>query len=89
MGRGDFLLPHDDNSRGRKLAVVIYLTPGWDPKFGGGLRVVDENRVATSIDATFNSIVIFDVAARTTHAVEPIADLAGEGRRLTIGGWYH
>lgn len=89
MGRGDFLLPHDDNSRGRKLAIVAYLTPDWEPSFGGGLRVEDEDGLRNSIDATFNSIVLFDVAAKTTHAVEPIADAAGDRRRLTIGGWYH
>jgi hypothetical protein len=89
MGRGDFLLPHDDNSRGRSLAIVDYLSPEWDPRFGGGLRVDDEGGETTTIDATFNSIVMFDVAAKTTHAVEPITNAAGERRRLTIGGWYH
>ena len=89
MGRGDFLLPHDDNSRGRSLAIVAYLSPEWDPRFGGGLRIDDEGGVTTTIVATFNSIVMFDVAAKTTHAVEPIRDDAGDRRRLTIGGWYH
>ena len=89
MQFGDFLLPHDDDSRGRSVAIVLYLSRGWEPDFGGALRMVDERGDSTTTVARYNSIVMFDVAAGTTHEVEAITKQAGERRRLTIGGWYH
>jgi Rps23 Pro-64 3,4-dihydroxylase Tpa1-like proline 4-hydroxylase len=42
----------------------------------------------SQIEATYNSIVVFDVQAENTHFVAPIEGAAGETRRLTIGGWF-
>lgn len=89
MQAGDFLRTHDDDNRNRRLALVLYLSPGWRPEFGGSLEVVDGDGEASIVEARFNSLVAFDTRAGTTHRVLPISDAAGERRRLTIGGWYH
>ncbi len=89
MARGDFLKPHDDDNRNRRLALVIYLSPGWEPRFGGALHVVDAAGRTTVVEAIYNSMVVFDVAADSTHSVAPIEAAAGDRKRLTIGGWYH
>jgi hypothetical protein len=89
MGRGDFLKAHDDDNRNRRLALVIYLSPGWDPAFGGALHVVDATGNTTVVDARYNRMVVFDVAANSTHSVSPIEAAAEDKKRLTIGGWYH
>ena len=34
MRVGDYLRPHADDNNDRALALVMYLTPGWDPTFG-------------------------------------------------------
>lgn len=87
MSVGDFLRAHSDDVRNRSIALVMYLSPGWQPSYGGALHMVDETG-ESRIEATYNSIVIFDVQAENTHLVAPIEEAAGSSRRLTIGGWY-
>ena len=89
MKAGDFLKPHNDENRNRRLALVIYLSPDWDPRLGGALKVIDAQGHTTKIEAEYNSMVVFDVAAGSTHFVDPIRSDADGSARLTIGGWYH
>ena len=89
MQAGDFLRTHDDDNRNRRLALVLYLSPGWRPELGGSLEIVDGDGRTSVVEARFNSLVAFDTLAGTTHRVLPISDAAGAQRRLTIGGWYH
>ena len=89
MSAGDFLKSHNDDNRNRRLALVIYLSPDWRSDFAGALNVVDSRGQRTRIEVEYNSMVVFDVAAGTTHFVDPIAPRAGNVTRLTIGGWYH
>jgi hypothetical protein len=88
MRAGDFLKAHDDNGKNRKLALVFYLTPGWEPRFGGALVVVSSNGETTRIAAEYNSAVIFDVTAGSKHFIEPIVPEAETKSRMTISGWY-
>jgi Rps23 Pro-64 3,4-dihydroxylase Tpa1-like proline 4-hydroxylase len=87
MKAGDFLKPHNDDNRNRSLALVIYLSADWAPHFGGALNVVDGEGRTTKIEAEYNSMVVFDVAADTRHFVDPIPQ--DNFARVTIGGWYH
>lgn len=88
MKPGDFLRSHSDDVKNRRIALVIYLSPDWESRFGGALVVTDRNDDEVRIDPGFNSVVIFDVVAETTHLVEPIRAEAGDRARFTIGGWY-
>lgn len=89
MGAGDFLKEHDDNNRDRRLALVLYLSPNWTADLGGSLHIVDADGHASIVAPEYNSLVAFDTLAGTVHFVELISDSAGDGRRVTIGGWYH
>jgi 2OG-Fe(II) oxygenase superfamily len=89
MGAGDFLREHDDNNRNRRLALVLYLSPGWKAELGGSLHIFDPNGQEHAVEAEYNSLVVFDTLAGTKHFVEPISDAANDARRVTIGGWYH
>ena len=89
MRSGDFLRPHSDDNRNRRLALVIYLTPDWRREFGGELHVIDRNGHVTEIEPLYNSMIVFDVLAAPAHLVRPITAAAGAQQRLTIGGWYH
>lgn len=89
MGRGDFLKDHDDSDRNRRLALVLYLSPGWTPELGGSLRIVAADGQTWTVEPKYNSLVAFDTLAGTIHQVERVSDAAGVSRRLTIGGWYH
>jgi len=90
MTHEDMLRPHSDDNRNRQLALVLYLTPGWKPEFGGQLRVTHLDGGETVVEARYNSLVAFNVLTHSAHVVEPIRPGDGGDRtRLTIGGWYH
>ncbi len=88
MGPGDLLRVHSDDNRNRRVAIVIYLTPHWEPRFGGALNLVTRTGEATRVDALFNSMVVFDVKAETDHYVDAVEPAADSRIRYTIGGWY-
>ena len=87
-GVGDFLKDHDDSDKGRRLAVVLYLTRGWKPEHGGELVMVEPSGTPRGFEAEYNSIAVFDTLAGTTHRVEPVLETAGSLVRRTIGGWF-
>lgn len=89
MEAGDYLGPHDDRGRGRRVATVTYLTPGWTPDMGGQLVVLDREGGEHVVEPSFNSIVVFEVAGHKLHHVERVSEAAGERARNTVGGWYH
>jgi 2OG-Fe(II) oxygenase superfamily len=89
MRSGDFLKAHSDDNKNRRVALVIYLSPDWKQSYGGNLHVIDKHGSLTEVVPSFNSMVVFDVLAETTHLVTPVAPAAGDLARLTIGGWYH
>jgi len=88
MVENDFLRPHSDDNRNRRLALVIYLTPGWQRQFGGLLRVFHRDGTFTEIEPRFNSMIAFDVLAAPAHLVTAVS-AAGQRQRVSIGGWYH
>ena len=90
MTQDDLLRPHSDDNRNRQLALVIYLSPGWKPEYGGQLRVTHLDGQETFVEAEYNSMIAFNVLTHSAHVVEPVRSTGEPGkRRLTIGGWYH
>jgi hypothetical protein len=85
---GDFLLDHDDSSKNRRIAFVMYLSRGWRPEYGGALFMEDPRGVVRTFDAEYNSMVVFDTLAGTTHHVGRIEAAAGDRARRTFGGWF-
>ena len=86
---GDFLRDHDDDNRGRRISLVMYLTPGWHPEYGGALTMQHPGGSDVStVHAGFNSMVVFDVAVGSRHRVESISERAGDLGRCTFGGWF-
>jgi Rps23 Pro-64 3,4-dihydroxylase Tpa1-like proline 4-hydroxylase len=94
-GRGGKLNVHLDYSihpklgLERRLNLIVYLTPGWDPAWGGalGLWSHDANahapgQLVKSIDCSFNRAVIFDTTANAWHGLpDPITCPAGVYRK--------
>jgi hypothetical protein len=85
---GDFLLAHDDANKNRRIAFVTYLTPGWRAEHGGALFMSAADGTTDVTQAEFNSIVIFDTLAGSSHRVGMIEPAAGEAARRTFGGWF-
>jgi len=84
---GDFLSLHSDNVKEKRLSFVFYLTPRWESRFGGGLEIMGFDGGRLEIEPEYNSLAIFDVAARTEHHITPVEASAGTLARLTISGW--
>ena len=84
MLAGDFLRPHNDNNKNRQLALVLYLSPGWDRRWGGNLHVFNSD-LTIDVIPEYNSMLAFDVLVNVNHEVSVIDN----GVRLSIGGWYH
>jgi hypothetical protein len=85
---GDFLLAHDDANRNRRVALVMYLTPPWRPEFGGALSMTAADGSVDRVEASFNTMVVFDTLAGSSHHIERIEDAAGDEARHTFGGWF-
>jgi hypothetical protein len=85
---GDFLKDHDDENKNRRVAFVIYLTPDWRREYGGALLMADRSGDVHRVDSMFNSMVVFDVSAGSTHHVGRIEEVAGDHARYTFGGWF-
>jgi len=85
---GDFLSHHSDDVKSKLLSFVFYLSPHWEHRFGGLLHLIARNGDVTKVDPEYNSLIIFDVAAKTEHFISPVEQCAGERARLTISGWF-
>ena len=88
MRVGDILGPHSDGIKGRRLTFVIYLSPAWRADYGGALHIIGKNDECSTIEATSNSLVVFDLTMQKSHYVADIRSTAGDQSRLTIGGWF-
>jgi Rps23 Pro-64 3,4-dihydroxylase Tpa1-like proline 4-hydroxylase len=85
---GDFLSHHTDDVKSKRLSFVFYFSPHWEHRFGGLLHLIDRNGEVIEIDPDYNSLVIFDVAAKTEHFINPVEPCAGERARLSVSGWF-
>jgi hypothetical protein len=89
MVQGDFLRPHSDDNRDRRLALVIYLSKDWRPEHGGLLRLAHPDGSFTEVEPGYNTMIAFDVLASPAHLVMEVTAAPDSWQRLTIGGWYH
>jgi len=74
---------HVDQLRGRdtrRVSLIVYLNPGWQPDHGGELRVFDETGYR-DIEPVAGRLVCF-LSQDLEHAVVPTAV-----ERLSITGW--
>jgi len=57
----------------RRLNLIVYLTPDWNPEWGGGLGLYkDRKTLAKTIDPIFNRAVIFDTRGSWHGLPNPI-----------------
>lgn len=87
----DFLLPHDDELEGRKIAYILYLSKNFKRKDGGSLIIYNSknNRptiISHKISPIFNSLILFEVSKKSFHEVE---ENLSKKDRYAIGGWLH
>ena len=95
---GHFLLCHDDRLDGRRIAMMIYLTPSdipsWKHEWGGLLERLDTDALgrpthdaSTSSLPSSNMAAFFEVTPYSYHQVTLMQQGAPE--RLSITCWFH
>lgn len=94
MGEGDFLNPHIDNSGNpilgqyRRINVLYYVSPGWNPAWGGNLELWDGKRAnPATVEARCNRLVLMNTNRTSFHSVSPIRGAGGELRRC-VSNYY-
>jgi hypothetical protein len=93
-GKGGEQIPHTDfpfhptAPLCRRVNVLIYLNPDWEPGDGGELSLyrVGDEQPTVSISPKFGTCVIFNTDPWSVHSVEPISD--SSAARRTIGLYY-
>ncbi len=92
MQQGDFLNPHIDNShdksrgRYRRLNLLYYVTPGWNPKNGGNLELWDHAvERPVQVDSLFNRLVVMETNKTSWHSVNPVKV---SGSRCCVSNYY-
>src|SRR3989344_4683194 len=86
----DYLLCHDDQLEGRKIAYFLYLSDV-DKNDGGALNLFSSKEgVPTDVGATilpkFNTFSFFLVSEKSFHEV---AEVVRDVQRIAISGWLH
>ncbi|MBM3230525.1 2OG-Fe(II) oxygenase [Candidatus Pacearchaeota archaeon] len=86
----DYLLCHDDQLEGRKLAFILYLTSLREGQ-GGALALREDvkgvpGKVVKRIHPKAGRLVVFAVSRKSWHQVE---EVVSQGNRYALGGWLH
>jgi len=86
----DYLLPHDDQVPGRKIAFMFYLN-GLEENDGGTLALYGpKNKNADKIAKRFipkaGTLIFFEVSGLSIHTVEEVLT---DTQRITLSGWFY
>ncbi|OGY48323.1 MAG: hypothetical protein A3D39_00625 [Candidatus Buchananbacteria bacterium RIFCSPHIGHO2_02_FULL_39_17] len=86
----NYLLPHDDQLEGRKIAYIYYLST-LTKNDGGALAFYNSKHnqpisIVKRTQPTFNTLLLFPVTTNSFHEVEEIIT---NTQRIAISGWFH
>ena len=86
---------HPKMQLARKLNLIIYLTPDWNPKWGGALELwshdLDTDRpkeCVNKIDCLFNRAIIFDTTQNSWHGLPTAIKCPDNVYRKSIALYY-
>lgn len=87
----DYLLCHDDQLKGRKIAFVYYLSEDFQEEDGGSFVMFSSEdgkpgKVLKKYLPLWNSFLMFEVSEKSFHEVE---ENFSDKERYSIGGWFH
>lgn len=93
MRQGCFLNPHLDNSHDkdrknyRVLNLLYYVTPDWQPEYGGNLELWDQGlkRPCRIIHSKFNRLVLMATDRASWHSVSRVVH---DGQRCCVSNYY-
>ena len=82
---------HDASGLNRRVNILIYLTPGWKPDWGGEFGIYSENgtELVKAVEPLFNRCVIFDTHDKSFHGLpNPINFPDGSPRKSILLYYY-
>jgi hypothetical protein len=82
---------HDATGLNRRLNALVYLTPGWQPEWGGEFGIYDKTgqNCIKKVAPLFNRLVVFDSHDFSFHGLpDPVAFPEGVPRRSIILYYY-
>ncbi len=87
----NFLLCHDDQLEGRKIAYIYYLSEKFTEKDDGALALLSNENGSPGNPIQrylpqWNSLIIFEVSPQSWHEVE---EVLSKKKRYAIGGWLY
>jgi Rps23 Pro-64 3,4-dihydroxylase Tpa1-like proline 4-hydroxylase len=94
---GDSLKTHNDFNWNdtlqlhRALSLIVYLTPDWNPAWGGALDFYDSTKenVVTSVDTLFNRCLIWQYNKFGFHGYETPISCPEDTHRTTFRAFYY
>ena len=93
MGKGNYLNPHLDNSHDndrmlwRVFNLLYYISPGWEPEFGGNLELWEHGVRGDPVKIVnkFNRLALMATHQHSWHSVSPIEV---EAYRCCVSNYY-
>ena len=86
-----YLLCHNDEVQGRKIAFILNLTTNWKKGKGGELELFSSEqgrplKPEKSIRPRFNTFTLFEVSHNSYHQ---IVEVEKNLERISLSGWYY
>lgn len=79
----------------RKLNIIIYMTKDWDPAWGGGLELWENDektrtplKIHTTVENKFNRAIIFDTTQNSWHGLPKKLDCPDNIIRKSLAAYY-
>ena len=84
----DYLKIHSDRVRDRRLCATLFLSPDWQPGYGGELCVVDGAQEEGRFAPRYNRLILFDPEKKPLHRVAGHTPKATEWKRFSLVLWF-
>lgn len=74
----------------RRLNILVYLNPDWDPTWGGAVELWDREvkRCHVRVPPLLNQCVLFATSESSYHGVEPVHEIAPRPRQSFAAYYY-
>lgn len=82
---------HDASGMNRRVNLLYYLNPNWEPSFGGEFGIYDDNgeKLVKAVAPTFNRCVIFDTHDKSYHGLPNPINFPSDDPRRSILLYYY
>ena len=82
---------HDASGLNRRMNALLYLTPGWQPEWGGEFGIYDEtgNKCIKKVAPLFNRLVVFDTHDKSWHGLPDPVNFPHDNPRRSLLLYYY